>query len=134
MAVWYGFESLHLTHTAILHIGLKSAAVVGACSFVIAPAAASFLVPWKDLLCNAGFVLLSVSSAVVPTVLFALFSPEFPLVAGESGFEDAMDARHICRGWGVGVGCMQCWQGRGKASVSFGGFYCCGPNAAVLRS
>jgi hypothetical protein len=51
---------------------------------VIAPAAASFLVPWRDLLCNASFVLLSIGSAVVPTVLFALFSPEFPLVAGET--------------------------------------------------
>lgn len=83
MAVWFGFKSLNLPTTAILHIGLKSAAVVGAASFVVAPAAASFLVPWRDLLCNAGFVLLSVGSAVVPTVLFALFSPEFPLVAGE---------------------------------------------------
>jgi len=82
MAVWFGFKSLSLDRTAILHIGLKSAAVVGACSFVVAPAAASFLVPWRDLACNAGFVLLSVASAVVPTVLFALISPEFPLVAG----------------------------------------------------
>jgi L-lactate permease len=83
MAVWFGFKSLNLGPTAILHIGLKSAAVVGACSFVLAPAAAAFLVPWRDLACNAGFVLLSVGSAVLPTVLFALFSPEFPLVAGE---------------------------------------------------
>lgn len=83
MAVWFGFKSLALGPSAILHIGLKSAAVVGACSFVLAPAAAAFLVPWRDLLCNAGFVLLSVGSAVLPTVLFALFSPEFPLVAGK---------------------------------------------------
>jgi hypothetical protein len=83
MAVWFGFRSLGLPPTAILHIGLKSAAVVGACSFVLAPAAAAALVPWRDLACNAGFVLLSVGSAVLPTVLFALFSPEFPLVAGK---------------------------------------------------
>lgn len=82
MAVWFGFKSLNLSHSAILHIGLKSAAVVGACSFVLAPAAASALVPWRDLLCNAGFILLSVGSAVVPTVLLAMVSPEFPLVAG----------------------------------------------------
>lgn len=85
MAVWFGFKSLQLTHAQVLHIGLKSAAVVGACSFVIAPAAASFLVPWRDLVCDAAFVVLSIASAVVPTVLFAIFSPEFPLVAGGCG-------------------------------------------------
>jgi hypothetical protein len=75
---------------------------------VIAPAAASFLVPWRDLLCNASFVLLSIGSAVVPTVLFALFSPEFPLVAGETL------GRGGGRGGGRGAG------GRGSCGLVHG--------------
>lgn len=82
MAVWFGFKSLGLSREALLQVGVKSAAVIGACSFVVAPAAASFLVSWKDLGCNAVFVLLSIASAVLPTVLLAFVSTEFPLVAG----------------------------------------------------
>lgn len=104
MAVWFGFKNLALLNAAILHIGVKSALVVGACSFVVAPAAASFLVPWRELACNAVFVLLSVASAVVPTVLFALFSPELPVVAG--GWADGWMVD-----WQVGAvrGSVGCW-------------------------
>jgi L-lactate permease len=83
MSVWFGFKSLQLPAATILQVGFKSAAMIGACSFVIAPAAASFLVPWRELASHAGFVLLSIASAVVPTVLLAVVSAELPVVVGE---------------------------------------------------
>jgi L-lactate permease len=68
----------------ILLIGLKSTIIVGVISLIVAPIAASFLVPWRELLRSSLFVALSVLSAVVPTAVSAIFSAEFPVLIGES--------------------------------------------------
>jgi hypothetical protein len=52
-------------------------------SLIVAPIAASFLVPWRELLRSSLFVVLSVLSAVVPTAVSAIFSAEFPVLIGE---------------------------------------------------
>jgi hypothetical protein len=64
-------------------VGLKSAIIVGVCAFIIAPIATSYLVPRRELLRNGLFVILSISSAVLPTVLISIFNAEFPVLAGE---------------------------------------------------
>uniref|UniRef100_A0A383VQV1 Lactate permease n=1 Tax=Tetradesmus obliquus TaxID=3088 RepID=A0A383VQV1_TETOB len=82
MAVWFGFKILDLGPANILLIGLKSTIIVGAISLVVAPIAASFLVPWRELLRSSLFVVLSVLSAAVPTAVAAIFSAEFPVLIG----------------------------------------------------
>lgn len=89
MTIWFGFRTLNLTPAVILQVGAKSSVLLGACAFVVAPVAASFLVPWKDLACNAGFILVSVASAVVPTVLMAMVSAELPVIIGMSQGSDS---------------------------------------------
>ncbi|KAF8060283.1 L-lactate permease [Scenedesmus sp. PABB004] len=82
MAVWFGLGSLGLSHATILLVGLKSAVIVGATSFVIAPLAASFLVPWRALASGWAFVVLSIASAVLPTAAVAAVNAEFPVLLG----------------------------------------------------
>eukprot|EP00775_Hariotina_reticulata_P006158 gene6158-6395_t len=82
MAIWFGFQSLGLGHQNILLVGLKSAIIVGTCAYIITPLATSYLVPWRELLRSGLFVILSISSAVLPTVLISIFNAEFPVLAG----------------------------------------------------
>jgi len=64
-------------------VGLKSAIIVGVCAYIIAPIATSYLVPRRELLRSGLFVILSITSAVLPTVLFSIFNAEFPVLIGE---------------------------------------------------
>ena len=66
-------------------VGLKAAIIVGVVAFFIAPIAASFLVPWKQLLRSALFIVLSICTAVGPSIGVAAFSYEFPTLIGERG-------------------------------------------------
>lgn len=63
-------------------VGRKAAIVVGLSAYVIAPLAASMLVPFKVQLRSALFVFLSITSAVAPSIGIAFFSYEFPTLIG----------------------------------------------------
>jgi hypothetical protein len=56
---------------------------VGAAAYVIPVCAASFLVSWKVLWKNVVFVLLAISSCVLPAIGVSFFSYEFPSIVGE---------------------------------------------------
>ncbi|WIA11159.1 hypothetical protein OEZ85_011296 [Tetradesmus obliquus] len=80
--IWFGFGELELGEANLQLVGLKASILVGGCAFVIAPLAASFLVPFRELLRSALFVVLATASAVAPALLISLFSYEFPSLIG----------------------------------------------------
>jgi hypothetical protein len=80
--IWFGFAGVGLGEAALRSVGFKAAVVVGVCAYFIVPIAASLVVPWRDVLRGAPFVLLSITGAVAPSVAVALFSYEFPTLLG----------------------------------------------------
>lgn len=83
MMIWFGFGSLNLGDPNLVRIAAKSAVIIGLPTFFVAPLAASFLCPWRDLRRAWLFVLLSVASAIGPTVAVAQFNHDVPIVVGE---------------------------------------------------
>jgi hypothetical protein len=52
-------------------------------AYVIAPLAASMLVPFKVLARSGLFMMLAITSAVAPSIGISFFSYEFPTLIGE---------------------------------------------------
>lgn len=82
MMIWLSFKAENLGDANLVVISGKSAVIIGLPAFLIAPLAASFLCPWRELRRAWLFVLLSVASAVGPTVAVAMFNHDVPVVVG----------------------------------------------------
>jgi lactate permease len=83
---WFGFSALTLSRGEILEIGFKSALMNGVAALVIPAIALSFVVKPKSVLKNWRFILLSILCTVIPYVIIARFSYEFPsLISGFIG-------------------------------------------------
>ncbi len=84
---WFGMGQLDLSEAELLTIGINSAWIHAAAALVIPLFALSFVIDWRRLRPNLGFVYLSILACVVPYVLLAHFNYEFPaLFAGAIGF------------------------------------------------
>lgn len=79
---WYGLGELGLAKDEILVIGFRSALIHGCAAFVIPAVALSFVIPFEKIRKSAGFIVLSSLSCVVPYVLLATVSYEFPSLLG----------------------------------------------------
>jgi lactate permease len=79
---WFGMGQLNLPPEQILHIGVESAILHGAAALVIPVIALSFVVSWKEIGRNIGFVYASILSCVIPYILLALVNYEFPSLVG----------------------------------------------------
>lgn len=83
---WFGFSELSLTQQSMIAVGIKSAWFHALASLIIPVLALRFLVDWKDIRANLGFIYISLLSTVIPYTLVAYVSYEFPsLVGGMSG-------------------------------------------------
>jgi len=79
---WFGFSGISLTADQLAEVGVKSAVIHGAAALVMPLIALSFVVPWKDIRANIGFIYLSILSTVIPYVMVAFYSYEFPSLVG----------------------------------------------------
>ena len=80
--MWFGFELLALPRQELIDIGLKAALLQSLASLVIPVVALRFVVDWKTIQRNLGFIYLSLLSSVLPMLGVAWFSYEFPAVVG----------------------------------------------------
>lgn len=81
---WFGFSAISLSDAETLAIGFKSAIMNGTAAFFIVPIALMFVVKPKKILKNWLFILLSILSTILPYVILARFSYEFPSLVGGS--------------------------------------------------
>lgn len=99
---WFGFGQLGLSEGEIAAIGWKTALMHGAAALVIPVLALRFVVPWQEVRRNLVYVYLSILSCVIPYILIALYSYEFPALA--AGFIGFILSILIARmGWGLHV-------------------------------
>ncbi len=97
---WFGFGQLGLTETEIMAISLNTALIHAAAALVVPLIALSFVVPVAQIRANLLYVYIAVLGCVVPYVLLAGFSYEFPaLLAGMIGLLIAVFAARF----GVGL-------------------------------
>jgi lactate permease len=79
---WFGFSAISLTEAETLAIGFKSAIMNGTAALVIVPLALMFVVKPREILRNWLFILLSIIATVLPYLILARYSYEFPSLAG----------------------------------------------------
>jgi len=79
---WFGFSNLDLSHNETMIIGFKTALLNGGASLVIPALALITVVKPKSVFKNLPFILLSVVSTVVPYIIVARYSYEFPSLVG----------------------------------------------------
>src|SRR5215469_8463751 len=79
---WFGFGGLGLSESQLLEIGLKAASMHALAALVIPVIALRFVVDWKEIRRNLIFVELAILASVLPMAAVAVFSYEFPSVAG----------------------------------------------------
>lgn len=97
---WFGFAGIDLTGAEILEIGVKSAAIHGVASLIIPIIALSFLVKWKHIRKNLGYIYLSVGATVLPYIGVAFFNYEFPALVG-GGIGLVASVIFAKMGWGL---------------------------------
>lgn len=79
---WFGFGELALTPETIRSIGIKTALLQSAAGLVIPPLALRIVFPWKMLRSNLIFIYLALLSTLLPYILAASLSVEFPSIIG----------------------------------------------------
>ncbi|MEP4077186.1 L-lactate permease [Haloferula sp.] len=79
---WFGFQSLDLSETQLIQIGIRSTIIHGVAALVVPLIALRFLSSWKEIRANIVFIYLSILSCVVPYIALSFFSLEFPAILG----------------------------------------------------
>lgn len=80
--IWFGLGELGLSNDQLLSIGLKSAIMHGAAALIIPIIALSFIVSKKEIKENIFYIYLSIFSCIIPYILLAQNSFEFPSIIG----------------------------------------------------
>ncbi|AFG37663.1 L-lactate permease [Spirochaeta africana] len=97
---WFGFAAIELTQAEILEIGVKSAVIHGAASLIIPLIALSFLVKWRHIRRNLGFIYLSIAATIIPYIGISMVNYEFPaLIGGAIGL--LLSVVFAKLGWGL---------------------------------
>jgi lactate permease len=97
---WFGFGEIDLSLAEIMEIGGKSALIHGAASLIVPILALSFLVKWRHIRRNLGFIYLSIAATMIPYIAIAFFNYEFPaLVGGAVGLIFSVIFAKL--GWGL---------------------------------
>lgn len=79
---WFGFGALDLSQSEILQISFKAAVLNSTAALVIPAVALMFVLKPKAVIKNYLFILLSVSSTVIPHLFVARYNYEFPSLIG----------------------------------------------------
>lgn len=98
---WFGFSGISgLSSSGLLEVGFKTVAVHGMAALIIPVIGLLFVVDFKTMRKNLGFIYISILSCAVPYVLVSRFNSEFPsLLGGFVGFLISIFA--ASRGWGL---------------------------------
>ena len=84
--IWYGFGSLGLSQDDFVEIGFYSAVALVVCSYLLLPLIFATIVSYKEVKGNLLFIILGISSAMLPMLGISYVSYEFPsLIAGIIG-------------------------------------------------
>lgn len=98
---WFGLGQLELTRSDLLVIGFRTALIHSVAALIIPIMALMFVVSWREVRRNLGFIYISIAACIVPYLIFAHFDYEFPSIVG--GFVGllitVLAARH-----GIGLG------------------------------
>lgn len=98
--LWFGLSPLSLGQDQMQLVAWKAALINSLCAPVVVFLALSFLVSWRQLLKNSGFILLSVAACVLPFLLVSRVSTEFPSLVG--GFLGLLLSVLFAKlGWGL---------------------------------
>lgn len=79
---WFGFSAIDLSQSETLMIGFKSAIINSVAALIIPVMALAIVVKTKSLIKNWLFILLSILLTVIPFVIIARYSYEFPSLIG----------------------------------------------------
>ncbi|MEM7110337.1 MAG: L-lactate permease [Bacteroidota bacterium] len=83
---WFGFSAIDLSESETLTIAFNSAAIHSIASFFIVIIALLQIVPFKKILDELIFIILSIALTVIPYLIVANYNYEFPaLVGGVTG-------------------------------------------------
>lgn len=97
---WFGFSEIPLTQDQIMIIGIQSAIIHGVASLIIPVLALRFLVSWQEIRDNVWFIYAVIACTMVPYVMVALWSYEFPALIG--GLVGLLSSVLLARqGWGL---------------------------------
>lgn len=80
--VWFGLGEIGLSPEQLLSVGFKSAAINAAVALLIPLLALRVVLPWSVIRPRLGFVYLVILATVIPFVLTAQWSVEFPSIIG----------------------------------------------------
>ena len=80
--MWFGFELLELPQSELIDIGAKTALLQTITALVIPVVSLRFVVDWRAIWRNLGFIYLSILSCVLPMLAVASTNYEFPAVVG----------------------------------------------------
>lgn len=81
--IWFGFDEIGLSSQDFLDVSFRVSVIDGVVAIVVPVMAASTLISWKDLWRSKFFVLLSISSCVLPAIGVSAFSYEFGSMLGK---------------------------------------------------
>jgi lactate permease len=79
---WFGFAQLNLSPSELHAVAWKTALIHSAAACIVPLLAFRLLLSWQEIRRNFVFIYLALASSVVPMVMFAAVSDEFPAVAG----------------------------------------------------
>lgn len=82
MPTWFGFGQLGLTNDELLEVGFKTALIQSVASLIIPLFALRMIVTWREIYNNIVFIYFSIIGSMLPYLLLARFSVEFPSVIG----------------------------------------------------
>ncbi|PRY19344.1 lactate permease [Aliiruegeria haliotis] len=80
--IWFGLGGLGLSESDLLEIGAQTALIHMAAALIVPVIALLFVVGWREVRANLGYVYLSIIACVVPYLLIAQVSYEFPALIG----------------------------------------------------
>ena len=84
--IWYGFGSLGLSQRDFVEIGFYSAVALVVCAYLLLPLIFATIVSTKEVKGNLLFIILGISSAMLPMLGISYVSYEFPsLISGIIG-------------------------------------------------
>ncbi|MCF7846471.1 MAG: L-lactate permease [Candidatus Gracilibacteria bacterium] len=100
MPTWFGLGNLGFSPHQMVELARQTASIHFLAGLVIPVLGLRFLVSWKKIRQNWGFILLSILACLVPYWLIAQVSAEFPaLLGGALGF--LLTIFFARRGWGL---------------------------------
>lgn len=82
MPTWFGLGGLDLNSMEMAQVGIRTALLHAAASLIIPILALKVIVSTQEIKKNIIFIYLSIASCVIPYVLTAFFSVEFPSIIG----------------------------------------------------